>query len=70
MHFSRHKAHGGKTDDHVPIIAAGGEYIVHPDVVKAVGGGDLSKGHRVLDKFVIHTRKQHIKTLRKLKPPK
>jgi len=70
MHFSRHKAHGGKTDDHVPIIAAGGEYIIHPDVVKAVGGGDLSKGHKVLDKFVIHTRKQHIKTLRKLKPPK
>ena len=63
------KADGGATD-HVPIIAAGGEFIIHPDVVKAVGHGDMKKGHKVLDKFVLNTRKQHIDTLKKLKPPK
>src|SRR5882724_5804084 len=62
-------AEGGETD-HVPIVAAGGEFIIHPDVVKEVGHGDIAKGHQVLDKFVLHTRAQHIKTLRKLKPPK
>jgi len=62
-------AEGGETD-HVPIVAAGGEFIIHPDIVKQVGHGDMATGHRVLDKFVLHTRKQHIKTLRKLKPPK
>ena len=62
-------ADGGKTE-HVPIITAGGEFIIHPDVVKAVGNGDISKGHKVLTKFVLHTRKQHIQTLKGLKPPK
>jgi hypothetical protein len=68
--MSRYRKDGGKTEDHVPIVAAGGEYIIHPDVVKEVGHGDMSKGHKVLDKFVLHTRAQHIKTLKKLKPPK
>jgi len=68
-----HKAEGGKTEDGrelVPIIAAGGEMVLHPDIVKMIGHGDISKGHSVLDKFVIHARKENIKTLRKLKPPK
>lgn len=63
-------ADGGEVDDHVPIIAAGGEYIIHPNKVKEIGHGDMSKGHKVLDKFVLHTRAEHIKTLKKLKPPK
>lgn len=63
------KAEGGATD-HVPIITAGGEWIIHPDVVKHVGEGDMKQGHSLLDKFVMHTRKQHIKTLKGLKGPK
>jgi len=67
MHF----AEGGEAgDDHIPIIAAGGEFIIHPDVVKDLGHGDITKGHRVLDQFVLHTRKEHIKTLKKLPGPK
>ncbi len=54
----------------VPIVAAGGEYAVPPDAVRAIGGGDLDFGHKVLDRWVLKTRKQHIKTLRTLKPPK
>lgn len=62
-------AEGGETDE-VPIIAAGGEHIVGPEQVAALGGGDLNKGHKVLSKFVLDVRKKNIKTLRKLKPPK
>ena len=67
---SQQMADGGEVDDHVPIIAAGGEYIIHPNKVKEIGHGDMAKGHKVLDKFVLHTRSEHIKTLKKLKPPK
>jgi hypothetical protein len=61
-------AKGGKTT--VPIIAAGGEFLIHPDVVKDLGHGDITAGHKVLDQFVLHTRQQHIKTLKNLPGPK
>ena len=38
---------GGAENDHggtVPIVAAGGEYVVHPDHVREVGAGDLDMG--------------------------
>lgn len=57
-------------NEDVPIIAAGGEWVIHPDQVREVGHGDLNAGHRVLDKFVIGVRKQNIQTLKSLKPPK
>jgi hypothetical protein len=63
-------AEGGETDSHVPIIAAGGEYLIHPDVVKDIGHGSISAGHRVLDKFVVNTRKKYAETLKKLPGPK
>lgn len=60
----------GGDDERVPIIAAGGEYIIHPDVVKDIGHGNMKAGHDVLDKFVLQVRKHHIKTLKKLPGPK
>jgi hypothetical protein len=66
-------ADGGDTGEDsgtVPIVAAGGEFVIHPDVVKMLGAGDIKKGHKVLDAFVLHTRKQHIKTLKGLPGPK
>lgn len=60
----------GEDESHVPIIAAGGEYIIHPDVVRDIGHGDLKAGHKVLDKFVLKVRKDNIKTLKKLPGPK
>jgi len=67
-----HFAEGGEAEgeDHVPVIAAGGEMVVPPHVVQEVGHGDISAGHRVLDQFVLSTRKRHIDTLKKLAPPK
>jgi len=66
-------AKGGGADAHegtVPIVAAGGEYVVHPDHVREVGGGDLDTGHKVLDEFVKRVRTENIKTLKKLPGPR
>lgn len=62
-------ASGGKTEG-VPIVAAGGEYVLHPDQVRMAGNGDLDTGHKVLDEFVLRMRKELIGTLKKLAPPK
>lgn len=59
-----------ESDDHVPIITAGGEYVIPAEAVKILGGGDISLGHKLLDKFVMVVKKEHIKTLKGLKPPK
>jgi hypothetical protein len=53
----------------VPVIVAGGEYILTPEEVEAFGEGDLKAGHRVLDDFVKSQRTKTIKTLKKLPPP-
>jgi len=63
------KAHGGATDT-VPIVAAGGEYVLSPHQVMHAGGGDLDTGHRVLDQFVLRMRKDLVKTLKGLPGPK
>jgi len=61
-------ADGGTTED-IPIVAAGGEIVIPPEAI-IERFGDLEKGHQALDKWVLDTRKKHIKTLRGLKPPK
>jgi hypothetical protein len=62
-------AKGGATSG-VPIVAAGGEHVVHPDDVRAIGGGDLDTGHKVLDEFVKRFRAELVKTLKHLPGPK
>lgn len=70
------RASGGEAEDredqgnHVPIIAAGGEYLVAPDVVRRLGGGDIKHGHDILDELVLHVRRQTIKDMKNEKPPK
>lgn len=64
-------AEGGEAEtEHAPIVAAGGEFVVHPDTVAELGHGDLDLGHSILDAFVKHIREKNIATLRSLKPPK
>jgi len=66
-------ASGGKTpdEDHeaVPILAAGGEHVVPPDIVKRIGIGNLKRGHEILDDFVVEVRKRNIKDLKNLPKP-
>jgi len=64
-----HRADGGEANS-VPIVAAGGEYVLSPEQVMHAGGGDLDTGHRVLDQFVRRMRAETVKTLKNLPGPK
>ena len=63
------KAEGGEVDT-VPIVAAGGEYVIHPRHVVHIGNGSLEDGHKILDEFVNRFRAKTVKTLKNLPPPK
>lgn len=66
---SVHKAAGGETDA-VPIVAAGGEYVIPPEDVTHIGGGSIEDGHKILDAFVKKMRKKTIRTLQSLPGPR
>lgn len=63
------KAHGGETSG-VPIVAAGGEWVISPRHVAQIGDGDMDAGHRVLDQFVLKIRKEQIDKLKNMAPPR
>ena len=64
------RAAGGMVDDTpVDIAAAGGEFVVPPEIVASIGDGDPDRGFKILDHWVMKMRKDHVKTLRKLPPP-
>jgi len=61
---------GAPSGEPIPIIAAGGEYVLSPEEVTWAGGGDMDMGHRALDEWVKDTRAELISTLKKLPGPK
>jgi 8-oxo-dGTP pyrophosphatase MutT (NUDIX family) len=63
------KAHGGEASG-VPIVAAGGEWVIPPKHVEQIGNGDMDAGHRTLDAFVLKLRKEHIEKLKHMEPPR
>ena len=63
-------ADGGQTGSLVPIVAAGGEYVISPSAVEHIGVGDMDRGHKALDLFVTKMRAKTVKTLKGLPPPK
>jgi hypothetical protein len=67
-----HFAAGGAAEygEAVPIVAAGGEYVVHPHAIKIIGGGNMKAGHAELDKFVVLARNKIVKTMKNLPGPK
>lgn len=54
----------------VDIMAAGGEFIVPPESVAEIGGGDIQHGHDILDAFVQKVRGDTIATMQQLPGPK
>lgn len=54
----------------VPIVAAGGEYVIPPEVVERIGSGDMKRGHDILDAWIKKERAHTVKTLRKLPGPR
>lgn len=63
-------ADGGGTEGNVDIMAAGGEFVIPPEKIAEIGGGDIERGTKILDAFVTKQRKKTIKTLRKLPGPR
>ncbi len=63
------RATGGETGELVPIVAAGGEYVIHPSGVTRIGKGDLDTGHKILDHFVKKIRAKTVQTLKNLPGP-
>jgi hypothetical protein len=69
---SRGFAKGGDIEDEdgfVPIITAGGEMLVDPEIVAALGDGSEILGKRKLAQSVMKVRKQVIDELKKLPRP-
>ena len=60
---------GGGVDDTTPIIVAGGEMIVDPEVVAALGDGDSRAGTEILRNSVDQLRKQIAGYQKKLPRP-
>lgn len=57
-------------DAGVPIVAAGGEHVYSPHDVWLWGGGDIGKGHEIIDSFIKQYRAELIKKLDSLPGPK
>ena len=62
-------ARGEGMGEPTPVVTAGGEYVIPPEVVSNIGGGNLKQGHKILDAWVMDKRKEHIRTLKKLPAP-
>jgi hypothetical protein len=61
---------GGEVEDEfTPIITAGGELIIDPEIVEALGGGDADAGKRMLADSVKKVRRQTITHLQSLPGP-
>lgn len=60
------KADGGA----IPIAAAGGEHVIPPADVSALGDGDMELGHEILDEFVKTIRAEYTKHLASLPGPR
>lgn len=62
-------ADGGAADDPIPVMLSDGEYVIPPEVVAEIGGGDVGLGHDVLDQWILSQRQDAINTLASLPPP-
>lgn len=60
---------GAPSSPAVPVIVAGGEYVITPSAVAQVGNGDVDAGHKILDSFVKKFRALTVQTLSKLPGP-
>lgn len=60
---------GGKKNELVPVVVAGGEHYINPaDIERKFGS--LDRGHKILRQWVISRRAKNIKELKKLPEPK
>ena len=60
------RLHAGGT---VPVKLSDGEVSICPEDVRELGNGDIEHGHKILDRFIVHARKENIKKLKGLPGP-
>ena len=61
---------GGVADDgYTPIIVSGGEMLVDPEIVEAMGNGDADEGKKALERSVKIIHQETLKHMKKLPPP-
>lgn len=60
---------GASPQDLTPVALSDGEYVVAPEEVQKLGNGNLKRGHRILDDFVLKVRRKHIAKLKSLPAP-
>ena len=65
-----HLASGGVADDGMPVQLSGGEFLVTPEIVASIGGGDPRAGAAALDQLVAEVRNHTAATLPRLPGPK
>lgn len=65
------RVHGETSSTGKPVdcVLAGGEYSIAPSTVRKIGHGDIDLGHKILDRWSMLVRKDHVETLRGLPPP-
>lgn len=66
----RSHPHRREAPEHEPVLLAGGEYVVPPEEVEAIGHGDRERGHDTLDKMIVRVRKREAKRMLSLPGPK
>jgi hypothetical protein len=52
-----------------PVMLSHGEFVVAPEDVEKIGGGDRKRGHKILDRWVMEERGRQVKKLQKLPGP-
>lgn len=63
------KAGGVTGPGHTPVDLSDGEYVIGPEDVARIGGGDPKAGIRILDKWVMQQHQRHVAKLKKYKGP-
>jgi hypothetical protein len=69
-HRDQGAGRGNGVGEPTPVVIAGGEYVATPESIHDVlGTSNMKAAHDALDKWVMSTRKDHIRALKELKPP-
>lgn len=71
---ARMRAKGGRDGgsgigEPTPVVVAGGEFVIPPEKVAEIGGGDIKHGHKILDAWMRRIQREHARTIRKLPAP-
>jgi hypothetical protein len=68
--FAEGRVPHGASGEPIPVRLSGGEYVVLPRFVLAIGRGNMDRGHAILDALVKKLRAKFVKEVKSLPGPK